>query len=40
MDNDVIIAMTVVICIIISMIICVSYIIYKICKEDQIYLNK
>ena len=40
MDNDVIISMTVVICIIISMIICVSYIIYKICKEDQIYLNK
>ena len=40
MDNYVIIAMTAVICIIISMIICVSYLIYKICKEEQIDLEK
>ena len=40
MNIDVVIAMTVVICIIISMIICVSYLIYKICKEEQIDLEK
>ena len=34
MNNDVIIAMAGVICIIIFMIICVSYLIYKICKEE------
>ena len=40
MKYNVIISMTVVILIIISIIICVSYLIYKICKEEQIILEK
>lgn len=40
MNNNVIISMTVVICIIIFMIVCVSYLIYKICKEEKIILEK
>ena len=40
MKYNVIISMTVVILIIISIIICISYLIYKICKEEQIILEK
>ena len=40
MKNSVIISMTAVILIIISMIICIGYLIYKIWKQEEMNLDK